>query len=80
MLRVGETDFPRETPTNWLSNSKWSALKTSIHPSNTIQSKQVLITYIGIYVINTHVCHNKDNEFERRYLFLTKSQSFDFYL
>lgn len=47
MLRVGGTVFPREEDSNWLSNGKWSTLKTNIEVTF-IQTVHVIfrITYV----------------------------------
>jgi hypothetical protein len=42
-LRVGETVFPREERTNWLSNTKGSDLKTPIQVTS-------YSLYLGIYL------------------------------
>jgi hypothetical protein len=60
MLREGEIVFCREEHTSWLSNSKWSSLKTYIHVTFIIQTEQVtfmyseknIYTYMYIY---THI-------------------------
>lgn len=44
-----EVVFPREGHTNWLSNAKWSAWKTSIQVT-LFRVKQVVSRYLGIYM------------------------------
>lgn len=46
MLTAGEIVFPREEPTDWLSNTKWSVLT---HTSNIMQTEQAVFgTYMCI--------------------------------
>lgn len=50
MLRVGKNTLPQgRVHQLLLCNSKLSALKMCIHTSTIIQSKQILMTYLGIY-------------------------------
>lgn len=55
MLRVGEIVIPREEHTKWLSNAKWSVLKT--HTSNIVHTEQVILrnTYANTYMYVTTI-------------------------
>jgi hypothetical protein len=44
---VGEIVLPREEHTNWLSNTKWSALKP--HPSSSMQTEQGIVRNEYVY-------------------------------
>lgn len=55
--------FLREEDTDWLANTKWSALKPCIQ-SNIIQTEQVVFTYLEICMARLCkyicVCHNNE--------------------
>lgn len=80
MLRIGGTVFLKEGHINWLSNNKFSALKTYIqvtmfrlsrlHLGTHTHKCSCIYIYIHIYVcIYMHVItinEKRDNEYERR--------------
>lgn len=52
MMSKGEIIFPRKESTNWLSSTKWLALKTRIH----VILFRLRILYLGIHMyIHMHV-------------------------
>lgn len=60
MLGVGEVVFIREEHTDWLSNTKWSILKTCIQVTLYRQNKLYLRI---IYICNViNVCNNNEQK------------------
>ena len=58
MPRVGETVFPREQHTRWLSDTDWSALKTH-SPSEWLTLYRLWRLYLGTYTyIHTYIYIN----------------------
>lgn len=54
MLTVGDTLFPGEEHTNWLSNTKWLALETSIQAIYRLN-----MLYLGLKIhpcVHVHIC------------------------
>lgn len=66
ILRAGETIFLRKEHNNWLSHTKWSALKTYTHPSMYVVYIYTIDWKGCIHTSRNYICNNKEkgHEFE----------------